>query len=230
MDFDLSDDQLAVRALAESVFGRHADVARLAEVEAGTERFDRELWQQLAISGVLGLAVPKEYGGEGLGISELVVALIEQGRRVPLVPLWETVLLGAMPIACFGSQQQQGRWLPRVAGGSAVLTAALEPGAVRASADGTWSLAGSCVSVPAGHLADAVVVPAVLDDGTQGLFLVETGQPGVTRQPFERTDRALGADLVLDAAAAEPLNSGPDEDRCEWLRQRAWAWPPSSSA
>jgi alkylation response protein AidB-like acyl-CoA dehydrogenase len=224
MDFDLGDDQLAVRAVAEDVLGRHADAKRLADVEAGKERFDRELWRQLAASGVLGLAVPENHGGDGLGVPEFVIALIEQGRRVPLVPLWETVVLGAMPIARFGSRQQRDSWLPRVVDGSAVLTAALEPGAVRATGgDGTWSLTGTCVSVPAGHLADAVVVPAAPDGGAQRLFLVEAEQPGVSRQPFERTDRALSADLIFDAAAAEPLDGGRDEDRCEWLRQRAWA-------
>jgi 3-oxocholest-4-en-26-oyl-CoA dehydrogenase beta subunit len=223
VDFDLTDTQLAVRSLAADVFGRHADPARLAEVEAGPERFDRKLWQQLAVSGVLGLTVPEANGGGGLGEPAFVLALIEQGRRVPLVPLWETVILGALPVARFGSKEQQARWLPPVADGSAVLTAALEPGSVRASGGGAaWSLNGSCLAVPAAHLAAAVVVPATLDDGRRELFLVETAQPGVARQAFERTDRALAADVRLDAAAAEPLVSGPDGDRCQWLRQQAW--------
>ncbi len=243
MDFGLTETQLTVRALAADVFGRHADPARLAEVEAGPERFDRKLWQQLAVSGVLGLTVPESHGGGGLDVPAFVMALIEQGRRVPLVPLWETVILGALPIARFGSEKQQARWLPQVADGSAVLTAALEPGTVRAErrsaqgATGTpggnpaWSLAGLCPAVPAAHLAAAVVVPATLDDGTRQLFLVETGQPGVARQPFERTDRALAADLTLAGAAAGPLPgpaavspaaTGPGTDPCEWLRQRAW--------
>jgi alkylation response protein AidB-like acyl-CoA dehydrogenase len=222
VDFDLTDTQLAVRSLAADVFGRHADPARLAEIEAGPERFDRKLWQQLAQSGVLGLTVPESYGGGGLDGPDFVLALIEQGRRVPLVPLWETVILGALPVARFGSEQQQARWLPQVADGSAVLTAALEPGPVRAErgSGAGWSLTGSCPAVPAAHLAAAVVVPATLDDGTLRLFLVETGSPGVAWQSFERTDRALAADLTLAGAAAEPL-AGPD-DSCQWLRQ--WAW------
>jgi 3-oxocholest-4-en-26-oyl-CoA dehydrogenase beta subunit len=241
VDFNLTDTQLAVRGLAADVFGRHADPARLAEVEAEPERFDRKLWQQLAVSGVLGLTVPEDHGGGGLDLAAFVLALIEQGRRVPLVPLWETVILGALPVARFGSEKQQARWLPPVADGSAVLTAALEPGIIRAerrSARGAtstvraerpsgqaWSLTGSCPAVPAAHLAAAVVVPATLDDGARRLFLVETGQPGVAVQSFERTDRALAGDLTLDGAAAEPL-PGPDAtgtDPCEWLRQRAWA-------
>jgi 3-oxocholest-4-en-26-oyl-CoA dehydrogenase beta subunit len=247
VDFGLTDAQLAVRALAADVFGRHADPARLAEVEAGPERFDRKLWQQLAVSGLLGLTVPEAHGGGGCDLSAFVLALIEQGRRVPLVPLWETVILGALPVARFGSEKQQARWLPRVADGSAVLTGALETSTVRAerrsargatstvraerrsargatstvrAGDGPpWSLTGSCPAVPAAHLAAAVVVPATLGDGTRRLFLVETGQPGVAWQSFERTDRALAADLMLAGAAAEPL---PGADACGWLRQRAW--------
>ena len=236
MDFNLTDTQLAVRGLAADVFGRHAGPARLAEVEAEPERFDRKLWQQLAVSGVLGLTVPEDHGGGGLDLSAFVLALIEQGRWLPLVPLWETVILGALPVARFGSEKQQARWLPPVADGSAVLTAALEPGAFgaeRRSARGAagtaaagggpaWSLTGSCPAVPAAPLAAAVVVPATLDDGTRELFLVETGQPGVAVQSFERTDRALAADLTLDGATAEPLPGPAGVDPAEWLRQRAW--------
>jgi len=238
VDFDLTDTQLAVRTLAAEVFGRHADPARLAEVEAGPERFDRKLWQELAGSGVLGLTVPEDHGGGGLDLPAFVLALIEQGRRVPLVPLWETVIGGALPLARFGSEKQQARWLPQVADGSSVLTAALEPGTfraerrsprgasstVQASGGGpAWSLTGCSPAVPAVHLAAAVVVPATLDDGTQRLFLVETGQTGVAWQSFERTDRALAADLTLAGAAAEPLPGPAGSDPCEWLRQRAWA-------
>jgi 3-oxocholest-4-en-26-oyl-CoA dehydrogenase beta subunit len=180
--------------------------------------------------------VPEDHGGGGLDLSAFVLALIEQGRRLPLVPLWETVILGALPVARFGSEKQQARWLPPVADGSAVLTAALEPGTFRAErrsprgAAGTaaagggpaWSLTGSCPAVPAAPLAAAVVVPATLEDGTRELFLVETGQPGVAVQSFERTDRALAADLTLDGAAGEPLPGPAGVDPREWLRQRAW--------
>lgn len=231
MDFELTEGQVTVRELAGEVFDRHAELTRLVEVEAGDERFDRRLWRDLATSGVLGLVVPDGYDGSGLGFSEFALALVEQGRRVCQVPLWETVVLGALPLVRYGDEKQRRHWLPRIVAGEAVLTAALEilgPGGttgptVRATgSDGAWELTGRADSVPAGHLADAVVVPARLESGEVELFLVEIGQPRCTRTSFERTDRGRSADLVLAGARGERLAAGPAEDRLTWLLQRAW--------
>ena len=63
-------------------------------------------------SGVLGLVVPEQYDGAGLGFFEFALALIEQGRRVCHVPLWETVVFGALPLARYGDEKQRRHWLP----------------------------------------------------------------------------------------------------------------------
>ncbi|WP_405097421.1 acyl-CoA dehydrogenase family protein [Micromonospora sp. NBC_01412] len=237
MDFQLTEGQTTVRELAEGLFARHGDPQHLAEIEAGDERFDRRLWQDLADSGVLGLVVPAEHDGAGLGLSEFGLALIEQGRRVPLVPLWETVVLGALPLIRYGTEKQQNTWLPRIAEGGAVLTAALEslgtgrPLTTAGRAGGTdganstdgWEISGTCTSVPFGHLADAAIVPASTQSGAVELFLVETDQPGVARSGYERTDRGRSADLTLASAYAQRLGTDdPSEDPVSWLLQRAW--------
>src|SRR2546421_9793402 len=149
MDFTFSEEQDAVRDLAAQIFGGHATTERVKEAERSDERVDRELWRALADAGLLAIAVPEEHGGSGLGLVELSLLLEQQGRRVAPVPLWPTLVLGALPIAEFGTSEQQQEWLPRVAGGDVVLTAALsEPGAndalrpqVTATRDGdNWRL------------------------------------------------------------------------------------------
>jgi len=71
MDFTFNEEQRAVRDAASGVFAGMVTPARVAEVEAGDERIDRELWSALAASDLLGLAVPERSGGAGLGLLEL---------------------------------------------------------------------------------------------------------------------------------------------------------------
>ena len=115
MDFTFTEGQDAVRGLAAQIFEGHATTERVKEIERSDERVDRELWRALAEAGLLGIAVPEEHGGSGLGLVELCLLLEQQGRRVAPVPLWPTVVLGALPLAEFGTREQQQAWLPGVA-------------------------------------------------------------------------------------------------------------------
>ena len=125
MDFSLSDEQQALQGLARQILGDRMTPARLKEVEAGPEWFDRETWAELAKANLLGIAVPEEHGGLGYGFLELCLVLQEQGRTAAPLPLLATLVMGALPIARFGSAEQQARLLPGVVSGLVVLTAAL---------------------------------------------------------------------------------------------------------
>jgi acyl-CoA dehydrogenase len=229
MDFTFTEEQDAVRDLAAQIFAGHATTERVKEIERGDERVDRELWRALADAGLLAIAVPEEHGGSGLGLVELCLLLEEQGRRVAPVPLWPTLVLGALPIAEFGTPEQQRAWLPGVAAGEVMLTAALaEPGAgdpfrphVTATRDGdAWRLDGAKPSVPAAHVAARVLVPASTGDGGLGVFLVDPAGAGVTRTDASTTDKSKVAHLELSGAPAEQL--GDDRGRATaWLLDRA---------
>jgi 3-oxocholest-4-en-26-oyl-CoA dehydrogenase beta subunit len=229
MDFGFTEEQDAVRDLAAQIFEGHATTERVKEIERGDERVDRELWRALADAGLLAIAVPEEHGGSGLGLVELCLLLEQQGRRVAPVPLWPTLVLGALPIAEFGTPEQQRAWLPRVAAGDVVLTAALaEPGAndplhpqVTATSDGdAWRLDGVKPSVPAAHVAARVLVPAATTDGGLGVFLVDPAGPGVDRAVAVTTDRSKVAHLTFAGAPAEQL--GADGRRVvTWMLDRA---------
>jgi acyl-CoA dehydrogenase len=214
MDFRFSEEQDAVRGLAAQIFEGHASVERVKQVERSRDRFDHELWRALADAGLLAIAVPEELGGSGLGLIELCLLMEQQGRRVAPVPLWPTLVLGALAIAEFGTAEQQKAWLPGVARGDVVLTGAfaergtndpLRP-SVSASSDGDrWRLDGCKPSVPAGHVAARVLVPATTEAGDVAVFLVDPAGPGVERTTAETTDRSIVAHLTLAGAPAEPL-------------------------
>lgn len=187
MDFSLSDEQQALRGLAGQILGDRMTPARLKEVEAGPEWFDRETWAELAKANLLGVAVPEAHGGLGYGFLELCLVLQEQGRTVAPLPLLATLVMGVLPIARFGSLEQQARYLPGVANGLVVLTAALteigappeSPTMVAVRAGNVWRLDGTKICVPAAHLADVVLVSARTDDGV-AVFLVDPKADGVT--------------------------------------------------
>jgi acyl-CoA dehydrogenase len=88
MDFSLTEEQQAVADLAAQIFSGRCAVDRVKEIEATTDRVDRELWAELARANLLGIAVPEEFGGSGLDIVALCALLEQQGRRVAPVPLW----------------------------------------------------------------------------------------------------------------------------------------------
>lgn len=231
MDFELTEDQREIASLARQILADRVTPGLLREVEEGQQRFDRDLWQQLGRAGLIGVGLPEEYGGGGLGLIEQCVVLEQAGRVLAPVPLLATGTAAAA-IARFGTTAQRERWLPGAASGGSVLAVALaEPASSWAGDDamstraergaGQWRLTGVKTGVPSGTLADVFVVPAAVGDGT-GLFLVEPGQPGVTvtrQHTSNRGDTArLELDCVLPAGAAV---GPPDDDAVRWTIERA---------
>ncbi len=232
MDFKLSDEQLAVTEAATGLFSGLVDAERIAAVECSAERIDRDLWQALADADLLGLAIPAADGGAGYGLMELCLLLEAQGNAVAPVPLWATLVLGAFPIAYFGSEAQRGRWLPGVVAGEVILSAALNGSAssptsmppVRATASGSgsesgsgdgWVLEGTELAVPQAHLAERIVVPARAEDGGVLLALVDPQASGVTLERAVTTNREIHPHLHLAAVSVAPgdLLVGPDLGR-----------------
>jgi len=216
MDFSYSEDQQALRELARKILEERATHDRLKEIKRSPERVDLELWRELAKSNLLGVAIPEAFGGNGTGLSELVILLEEIGRSVAPLPVLATLVEGALPLAAFGSEAQKKRWLPAVAAGEAILTAALAdgPGAtVRAQRDGAgYRLTGQRPLVHAAHLAQCILVPAQLD-GRDALFLVDPKAAGVSLERAETTDEQIRPHLALANAPAEPLGDvarGPE--------------------
>jgi 3-oxocholest-4-en-26-oyl-CoA dehydrogenase beta subunit len=215
MNFDLDDAQQEIRALAADVFGRLATTSRLEAVHATPERFDRELWAELARVGLLGVAVPEQYGGLGLGCVELSLVCEQLGRAVAPVPYVATACAGLV-VAAFGSDAQQQEWLPRIASGDAVIAVAPPQSTVGLRVDG-GTLHGDVVGVPWAHVGDRVLLPV-----GGGLWLVDPAGEGVTAVRGETTAREIALDLRLDAVSAEAVG---DDRAAGWLEHR-WltAW------
>ena len=108
MDFSYSEEQQSIIDLASQILrdGTTQDHLRAIE-KADGPRFDRKLWEQLGEAGLLGVAVPEEHGGAGLGFLEAASIVEQVGRTAAPVPVLESVVLGALPLAEFGSDAQK---------------------------------------------------------------------------------------------------------------------------
>jgi alkylation response protein AidB-like acyl-CoA dehydrogenase len=199
MDFSLSDDQQSLRTLAGDIFGDKSTPDRVEAVENSTERFDRDLWRELAGAGLLGIALPESVGGAGLGLVELALVCEQHGRVVAPIPLaWTTT--AAMAIATHGDAAQQ-RWASGAASGEVVLTGVL-PVAAAGLRVVAGTLTGEVAGVPYAHVAGAIVVPVRGE-----LYLLDPAGPGLTVLPAIATTREIHGELILDHAPVQQIGS-----------------------
>jgi alkylation response protein AidB-like acyl-CoA dehydrogenase len=229
MDFSYSDDQKAIRELARKMLEEIATHERQKDVKATPERIDRSLWRELAKANLLGVAIAEPYGGSAGGLTELALLMEEIGRAVAPVPVYPTLVLGALPIAQFGGDALRAKWLPRVAAGDAILAHALVDDrpvdVVSARRDGdAFVLNGTRSLVQAAHVADAILVPARTDAGAT-LFVVDARAKGVQLERVETTDEQLRPHFHANdvrVAAADVVGAiGQGDEIAAWTQQRA---------
>ncbi|CAM3754144.1 acyl-CoA dehydrogenase family protein [Roseateles saccharophilus] len=218
MDFDFTEDQQALRdAVQRFVDKDYAFERRVQIARAGG--FDRAVWDGLAGLGLTALAVPEAHGGLGQGAVEAMVVMEELGRGLVMEPLAQGALI-APALLSKAPDDLQAAWLPRIAGGEALVVLAhqeaksryrLHQVATRA-VDGR--LSGVKSLVPAGDVADAFIVPARVsgaDDAAEGiaLYLVERSAAGVHTRPYSLYDGSRAAEVHFDNTPAR-LIAGPD--------------------
>lgn len=196
MDLTLSEEQEAVRKLAEDFVAR--EVAPHAVAWDRAENVDKSIVKKLGDVGFLGLTVPEEYGGSGGDHLSYCLVTEELGRADSSVRGIVSVSLGlvAKTVASWGSEEQKRQWLPRLTAGEAIGCFGLtEPGtgsdagnlATRAVRDGgDYVVNGTKMFITNGTWADVVLLFARTNDapGHRGVsaFLVPTDTPGLTRR------------------------------------------------
>jgi alkylation response protein AidB-like acyl-CoA dehydrogenase len=237
MNFDLSEEEEAVKELAGQILGDSTSFERTREVESDDAGpgFDQTLWAQLAESNLIGLSISENLGGQGFGFLALCLMLEEAGRNLAPVPLLESIVYAALPIQQFGSEDLKKDLINRFVSGNAILTAALfEVGAptsarttrtkAAATGDGAYSLTGEKVCVPFAAAADKILVSASSDGGL-GLFLISPNSVGVSldRQETTAHERQFvlkleGVEIRVDDVLAVP---GQGEIIMDWLEPRA---------
>jgi acyl-CoA dehydrogenase len=113
MDFSFSPEQESVREAVFKLCERFAEDYWLKKDREGG--FPLDFHQAFAESGWLGIAIPQEYGGSGLGITEAAImmqAVTESGAGVSGGSALHMNIFGLNPVVVFGTEEQKRRWLP----------------------------------------------------------------------------------------------------------------------
>ena len=197
MDILPSEEEQMLKNVAREFLEAEISTAMVREMELDGLGYPPALWKQMADLGWLGLAIPEEYGGQGLPLTYLGLVLEEAGRVLAPVPLHSTAV-AALTIALDGTEQQKQDILPAVSDGGMVLTWAVHerdprliPEAMQLQAIATgegdgWVLNGTKMFVDNFIVAQRCLVAcrtSPASDANQGisLFLVDPNGTGVVQ-------------------------------------------------
>ncbi len=210
MDFDFSDDQKLLRDTIRRYLTDKSSLAVARRVLESRETHAAEVWHGLAELGALGIAVPEQYGGMGLGPLELCVVAEEVGRACAPVPFQTSVCLATSALLLFGSDTQKTNWLPKFVTGAAIGTLATSETCGGKLSQPQTMLSGDKLTGIKRPVLDgeAAHVAIVLAGGASGpsLALVDLSGGGVKRTRLETLDPTRKeAEIAFEGARADVL-------------------------
>ena len=211
MNVTLDDDARALRDLAAQVLSGRTTPDKLERVEATTDRFDADLWADLASTGLLGAAVPEADGGLGMGVVGAALVCAEVGRTVAPVPYVATACAATVLATCAAGDLRTGPLTSLLSGERHVIVA--PPPSVQAVVDGD-RINGALLGVPWAHVADALIVAV-----DEVLVLVDPTADGVVVTRGETTARQVSLDIALSDVAVQRIG---DAEAARLLQLSWW--------
>lgn len=192
LDLDFTAEQEMLRETVRGLCESYSPLSVVRELENDATGYSADLWKQLGELDLIGLLLPEEHGGVGMGALEGLVLYEELGRALAPLPHFVSAVLCGGALARAGSSEQRAEWLPRVASGEAILSAAwfepensCAPSGVQMRAQpeaGGYRLTGTKRHVVFASSAERLLVLARTGDAPEDvdLFLVDPHAGGVT--------------------------------------------------
>lgn len=191
MKLTLTEEQEMLKKTARDFLADKCPKKFVKQTEKSETGYSKELWQEMAELGWMGLAFPGKYGGGDMSFLNLAVLLEEMGRACLPGPFFSSVVLGGLTILDLGTEEQKQEYLPKLIRGEKIFTLALiEPGyqnydassiTVKAiSRDGNYIIKGTKLFVPDAHIADYLLcVTRTKSKNGITIFLVDAKGPGI---------------------------------------------------
>jgi alkylation response protein AidB-like acyl-CoA dehydrogenase len=201
MDFTLSEEQKQIQEKAYTF--ALEKLAPLAKEYDRKEKFDRNIIKMACKEGLVGIFIPKEYGGPGYGAFE-VALVTEQISRIDMglgMAVMGAATFGSENIVFFGTEEQKKKYLPRLIKGELISAGAYtEPdagtdivsGRTTAIRDGDdYVVNGSKIFITNGTVCDYMITFCIIDPDEKNpyrrhsLILIESDREGITAQKIK---------------------------------------------
>lgn len=223
MNFDLTEDEEMLKALAERFVVDQYDIDRRRAYVASDVGFSAENWALLGELGLIAAPFPEEHGGLALDATGIATVFEALGKGLVVEPLIENVMVAARLFAGTAPQSLSALWLDGLlTGKKRIALAHVESGSrsgslwveTRASGAGeSVALTGAKAFVMSGVGVDGYIVTARTSGGAGdadglGLYFVEAASPGLEATSWRVADGSVAVALTLDAVPAVALSGG----------------------
>jgi alkylation response protein AidB-like acyl-CoA dehydrogenase len=213
MDFSFTEEQTLLRNSVQKFVAGAYDFDTRRGIIASESGWNAAHWAQFAELGLLGAAIPEDFGGLGGTAIDTMVVMEEFGRGLVVEPYLSTVVIGAGLLAAVGSAAQKEEFLPLIAGGELVTALAYaEPQGRFNLADlvttakaqgGDYILNGHKAVVIGAPWAHKLIVSARTSCGQRDskgvtLFLVDAKAPGVSMRAYPTVDGLRAAEVMFE--------------------------------
>jgi len=213
MDFLFTKDQDLIRKSTKEFFEKECPKDKVRDLKEDDKGYDPKMWKKMVQLGYTGLVIPEAYGGTEGEFWDLLIFMEEMGRNIVPSPYFPTVVLCALPILEFGTEEQKKKILPKIAEKGEIWSyAQLEESSeeeasgitMSASVDGeNYVLKGTKLFASYANVADKLLVvarTAEKENPEQGLtvFIVDAKADGLTCEVIPTTARDMRCVLTFD--------------------------------
>ncbi len=204
MDFRFTEEQNIIRETYRKFCEKELTKEYVRWIDENCDCLPDDMIARLADLGTMGVTVPEEYGGLGLGMVDLCIIVEELATASVAVAFWPVLALGfgARPIMELGNEEQKRKHLPRIASGKERWSLAMtEPdggtdilGAIKTSASGgadAYIVNGAKMWISGAHKADYLMTLVITDKSVErkkglSILMIDAKSPGITIRPIPK--------------------------------------------
>ncbi len=204
MDFEFTAEQLQIRDTYREFCKRNITPEYVRWLDESTTFLPQDMYDRLAELGTMGICIPEQYGGMGLGTIEQCIIMEEICTAGLAVGFCAGISegFGGRPILALGTERQKERHLPRIAAGKEKWALAMTEagggtdilGSIRTTAvreGDAYVVDGTKMWISGAHVADYLTTLVITDKGAErkkglSILIVDARSPGITIRPIQK--------------------------------------------